>query len=121
MTLEVLQTSEVDHGGDVASHGPLPFIVLSATGEDVRRCTSCWGCEAITVPEMDLSFGELMQGVARNDERVLGCATLWACEALAARTVCQQGLQVASVLEALRQEARRRGVTPRLPVERPSA
>jgi len=105
----------------VVSHGPLPFIVLSATGEDVRRGTSCWGCEAISTPEMDLSFGELMQGVARNDKRILACATLWASGVLAGRSVCQQGLQVALVLEALRQEARRRGVEPRLPVERSSA
>ena len=75
----------------MAVRGPLPHIVLSGCGEDVRRCTSCWGCEALTAPEMDLSIGELMQGAARNDERVLTCTSLWKGPPLPRRIVCAQG------------------------------
>jgi hypothetical protein len=102
----------------MAVRGPLPHIVLSSCGEDVRRCTSCWGCEALTAPEMDLSIGELMQGAARNDERVLTCNSLWHWQPLPGRVVCQQGINVVSVLEVLRQEAIHRGCAPRPFVER---
>jgi heterodisulfide reductase subunit C len=105
-------------GYRVASRGPLPHIVLSGCGEDVRRCTSCWGCEAFTAPDMDLSISELMRGAARNDERVLCCASLWACEPLVGRVICQQGINVPLVLEVLRKEARRRGYVPPSSVER---
>lgn len=100
------------------TRGPLPFLVLSSCGEDVRRCTSCWGCEALTAPGMDLSIGEVMQGAARNDERVLACTSLWIIESLPGRIVCQQGINVPAVLEVLRQEAVRRGYAPRPSVER---
>jgi hypothetical protein len=67
---------------------------------------------------MDLSIGELMQGAARNDERVLTCASLWIMESLPGRVVCQQGINVPRVLEVLRQEAIRRGCAPRPSIER---
>lgn len=70
---------------------------------------------------MDLSIGELMQGAARNDERVLSCVSLWAFEPLAGRVICQQGINVPSVLEVLRQEARRRGSAPWSSIKRSPA
>jgi hypothetical protein len=69
-------------------------------------------------PEMDLSIGELMQGAARNDERVLTCTSLWTWETRPGHVVCQQGINVPSVLEVLRQEAIRRGCAPRPSTER---
>jgi heterodisulfide reductase subunit C len=67
---------------------------------------------------MDLTFGELMQAAARNDERVLSSASLWASEPLAGRVICQQGINVLSVLEVLRKEAERRGYAPGISMER---
>jgi hypothetical protein len=67
---------------------------------------------------MDLSIGELMQGAARNDERILRCASLWARDLRPGRLVCQQGINVPSVLEVLRQEAIRRGCAPPSSIER---
>jgi len=67
---------------------------------------------------MDLSIGELMQGAARNDERVLRCASLWAWDLRPGHVVCQQGINVPSVLEVLRKEAIRRGCAPQPSVER---
>jgi len=96
----------------VAVRAPLPHVILSATGEDVRRCTACWGCEAMVSPGMDLTLGELMQAAAHNDEGALDCTTLWACTSLAQGARCQQGIHVAAVLDALRAEAARRGIQP---------
>ena len=69
-------------------------------------------------PEMDLSIGELMQGAARDDERVLTCTSLWNWQPLPGRVICQQGINVLSVFEVLRQEAIYRGCAPRPFVER---
>jgi len=66
---------------------------------------------------MDLSIGELMQGAARNDESVLACTSLWNWQPVPGRVVCQQGINVVSVLEVLRQEAIHRGCPPRPSVE----
>lgn len=96
----------------MASRAPLPHIILCATGEDVRRCTACWGCDALHQADMDLTVGELMQAVARDDERALYSRTLWAASLAVVGVRCQQGLDVPAVIAALRAEARRRGHTP---------
>ncbi len=93
--------------------GPLAFVLLSATGQDVRRCGNCWACEAYLGPGMDLTFGEVLQAAARDDLQALTNRTLWNCDrALADRPRCQEGIDIAAVMAALRQEARRRGYTP---------
>ena len=97
----------------IKGRGPLPFIILSATGEDVRHCANCWACESLLTPEMDLTFGEVMQAVARDDERALTNRTLWACDgALASNPRCQEGIDIPAVIHALRQEAELRGYSP---------
>jgi heterodisulfide reductase subunit C len=98
-------------GDGVATRGPLPHLILTATGEDVRRCIACWGCDALVNPDMDLTIGELMQAAARDDERALDSATLWACAAPKDGLRCQQGIHVSAVLDELRTEAVRRGRT----------
>jgi hypothetical protein len=87
----------------------LPHIILCRTGEDVRRCTACWGCEALFDASMDLTIGELMQAAARNDERALACRTLWSPALAASGIRCQQGIRVGAVIDALRAEAVLRG------------
>jgi heterodisulfide reductase subunit C len=93
------------------TRGTLPHVILSACGEDVRLCTYCWQCEDSTTPEMDLTLGELMQAVVRDEARALTCRTLWACGPLLDGGLrCQQGIDVPKVVGALRQEAVRRGL-----------
>lgn len=91
--------------------GPLPFIILAATGEDVRRCANCQSCADLLTPEMDLTFGELIRAAARDDPRALTCATLWNCDAVLESGCCQEGLDIPAVIQALRQEAAMRGLT----------
>ncbi len=94
------------------TRGSLPHVILSACGEDVRLCTHCWQCEDSMTPEMDLTLGELMQAVVRDELRALTSRTLWACDPLLdGRLRCHQGIDVPVVIRALRQEAVRRGLS----------
>lgn len=94
-----------------SARGPLPFIILTATGQDVRRCANCHSCEHLTTPDMDLSFGELMRAASRDDPLTLTNRTLWRCEDVLESSVrCQSGIDIPAVIHALRREAERRGL-----------
>jgi heterodisulfide reductase subunit C len=72
-------------------------------------CTNCWPHENLETPEMDLNCGEIMRAVARNDPRVLENRSLWVCDELLEKSPrCQAGLDIASVILALRREAQER-------------
>ncbi|MGD8759191.1 MAG: hypothetical protein PVJ07_02945 [Anaerolineales bacterium] len=93
-----------------SERGPLAFVILAATGQDVRLCTNCSTCEHLTSPKMDLSIGELMQAAAANRVRVLSCRTLWNCEELLETPpICHVGLDIAAIIVALQRESLRRG------------
>jgi heterodisulfide reductase subunit C len=99
------------------SERPLPFLVLTKTGQDVRQCQACDQCDDWLAEGMDLSFGEILRYAARNDERALTCNSLWRCEPFLDRpTPCQAGLNIPAVINTLRQEAVRRGLGPQPPV-----
>ncbi len=89
----------------------LRSIVLAQTGQDVNRCCSCALCEEITDEHGDVSLTMLMQWILANDERALTDATVWSDEVLQrADHVCASQLDIPAVLQALRGEARRRGL-----------
>jgi heterodisulfide reductase subunit C len=91
--------------------GPLTFIILAATGQDVRQCASCLSCEDLRVPGMDLSFGDVIRAAARDDPIALTNDTLWNCdEALIRQPICQSGLDIYAVIQTLRFEAKERGL-----------
>ncbi len=86
-------------------------VVQTATGYDVRRCGRCSYCVHFVTPEDDLSLEVMMQLVLQNDEEVLTSKTLWSDEALKrARQMCVSTMDVAAIMLALREEARRRGL-----------
>ena len=86
-------------------------IVREATGYDVRRCGRCSYCVHFVTPDDDLSLEALLQLVMQNDEEVLTSRTLWSDEALQrARMMCVSTMDVATIMLALRDEARRRGL-----------
>jgi len=92
---------------------PLPSIVLSRTGQDVRLCQACDQCDDLRAEGMDLTFGEILRLAARNDMRALACDSLWRCEPLLSpRPPCQADLDIQAVIRALRKEALRRGYGP---------
>ena len=85
-------------------------IVRDATGYDVRRCGRCSYCVHFVTPEDDVSLEVMLQLVMQNDEEVLTSKTLWSDEALKrARRMCVSTMDVAAIMLALREEARRRG------------
>ena len=86
-------------------------FVRQATGYDVRRCGRCSYCVHFVTPDDDLSLEMMMQLIMMNDEEVLTSKTLWSDEALKrARHMCVSTMDVAAIMLALREEARRRGI-----------
>jgi heterodisulfide reductase subunit C len=97
----------------------LRHIVLAQSGQDPRACMNCDACEALLTDEMDLSYGQIVRAAARNDEMALTNRTIWRPEFPPdGNRFCQAELDLAAILDVLRQEARRRGIRP--PGERAS-
>ena len=99
------------HSALMARAASLRSIVLAQTGQDVSRCCSCAWCEQVTDSSGDVSLSLLMQRILANDERALTDAAVWSDEVL--RQVdhaCANQLDIPAVLQALRREARRRGL-----------
>ncbi len=89
----------------------LRHLVREATGYDVRRCGRCSYCVHFTTAEDDLSLEMMMQMVMEDDADVLTSTTLWSDTALRrARTMCVSTMDVTTIMLALREEARRRGL-----------
>jgi heterodisulfide reductase subunit C len=87
-------------------------MVREATGYDVRRCGRCSYCTHFVTPDDDLSLEGMLQLVLQNDEEVLTSKTLWSEEALKrARVMCVSTMDVQKIMLALREEARRRGLS----------
>jgi len=94
------------------ARGPLRQVILTATGQDVAKCTNCGECEDLPIPDKDLTVGEMLQFAARNDQRALGSRTLWACDGSIEGIVCQAGLDLVPLVAALRREADLWGFAP---------
>ena len=87
-------------------------VVRQATGYDVRRCGRCSYCVHFAAPDDDLSLEAMMQLIMQNDDEVLTSKTLWSDEALKrARRMCVSTMDVTAIMLALRDEARRRGLS----------
>jgi heterodisulfide reductase subunit C len=97
-----------DQGGEPIS---LRQVVREATGYDVRRCGRCSYCVHFVTPDDDVSLEMMMQLVMQDDEEVLTSKTLWSDAALKrARQMCISTMDVAAIMLALRDEAKRRGL-----------
>jgi hypothetical protein len=85
-------------------------IVKETTGQDVSKCQACFDCD-VSLAEMDIPLGSLIQLVLQNDEEALQCRTLWSDAVMeAARSACKRGIDLYAMMTALREEARRRAV-----------
>ena len=96
----------------IMSHAAsLRSIVLAQTGQDVSRCCGCALCEHVTDGSGDVSLALVLQWILVNDERALTDATVWSDEVMRqADHACANQLDISAVLQALRSEARRRGL-----------
>ncbi len=59
---------------------------------------------------MDVALGTVIQLVLLNDPEVFTCRTVWSDEVMeVAETICPNGINLAAVLQLLREEAISRG------------
>jgi hypothetical protein len=97
----------------MCDRAPLRFIILSATGHDVNKCTACQCCfvdEALEA-KLDTPVWEVVAAARQNDISALTNRTIWVlAEAGPESVVCASGLNVLAIIRALRDEARRRGL-----------
>lgn len=91
----------------------LKRIVKEASGQDISRCQACLDCEVSCSDDLDVPIGSMIQMVMFGDEEVLTSRTLWSdCVLTKARLACSRGLDISAVMQALRDEAVRRGLSP---------
>jgi len=96
-----------------STRGPLRGIILASTGQDVNRCVNCAHCDRFDLPDMDLTFGEIIQAAARDDPVALTNSTLWCCDDLLLFcSICTNKIDIPSVILALQREAELRGLAP---------
>ena len=99
------------HSAIITRAASLRSIVFAQTGQDVSRCCSCAWCEHMAGSSGGVSLSLVMQWVLANDERALTDAAVWSDEVLRqADHACANQLDIPAVLQALRSEARRRGL-----------
>jgi len=103
-----------------AVSGPLPLVevVREATGDNVFECYQCVKCTSgcPLADEFDLAPHQIMRSVQFNDIAVLKSRSIWLCASCyTCATRCPQKIDVTGVIDALRIEARKRGVKPAVP------
>jgi heterodisulfide reductase subunit B len=104
----------------MAASGPLPLVevVREATGDNVFECYQCVKCTSgcPLADEFDLTPHQIMRSVQFNDIAVLKSRSIWLCASCyTCATRCPQKIDVTGVIDALRIEARKRGVKPAVP------
>jgi len=104
----------------MAASDPLPLVevVREATGDNVFECYQCVKCTSgcPLADEFDLAPHQIMRSVQFNDIAVLECRSIWLCASCyTCATRCPQKIDVTGVIDALRIEARKRGVKPAVP------
>jgi heterodisulfide reductase subunit C len=89
----------------------LRHAVKLISGQDVYHCRECQLCDLDSTLEMDVPLTTIVQMIMFDDEEVLTCRTVWSDQAiLQAAHACKRGLKLGSILLALREEARNRGL-----------
>lgn len=94
----------------MTSSKSLRRLIKESTSQDISRCLGCSDCDPAQ-PDQDIPLGNLIQLTFMDDEEALQTRTLWSDSVLqAAHGVCIRGLDLSTILIALREEARQRGL-----------
>ena len=96
----------------------LAGLVRARTGENVDRCWQCVKCTAgcPLADRFDLAPNQVMRALQMNDDSVLASKAIWLCSSCyTCTTRCPRDIDVAGVMDALRIEARKRGIPPAIP------
>jgi heterodisulfide reductase subunit C len=95
------------------NRGPLRFIVLNLSGQDIGSCNQCECCDCQFASSWDLRPCEVIRRIRDNDERILSCHTIWSCQdCQECYANCPSEIDFGAVAYALRQEAQKRGIIP---------
>jgi hypothetical protein len=97
----------------MAKRGPLCFIVLAATGQDMRQCEACECCYVRETLEdcLDVAIWEVFAAACKDDPAALTSRTICVlAEAGPGDIRCVNGLDVPAIARALCREAELRGV-----------
>ncbi len=97
---------------------PLSEIVRNVLGDNIYRCYQCVKCTSgcPVADEFDLMPNQVMRCLQVGDPLVLESKAIWLCASCqTCATRCPQEIDVAGVMDALRIEAKRRGVRPAIP------
>ncbi len=101
-----------------ATAEPLADAIRRIVGENAYLCYQCLKCTSgcPLAEYFDLTPNQVMRSVQLGDAAVLESKAIWLCAACETCTTrCPQGIDIAAVMDALRIEARRRGIPPALP------
>lgn len=101
-----------------ATNEPLAEAIRRIVGENAYLCYQCLKCTSgcPLAEHFDLTPNQVMRSVQLGDASVLGSKAIWLCASCETCTTrCPQGIDIAAVMDALRIEARRRGIPPAVP------
>jgi hypothetical protein len=93
--------------------GPLRFVLLADTGQDVSDCGACECCyvDDGLQAKFDLELWEVLAAARQDDEGALANQTIWAlAEAQADEVRCANGVDFVAIARSLCREARLRGL-----------
>lgn len=96
----------------------LAQIVQRELGQNVFLCYQCLKCTSgcPLADHFDLMPNQVMRSLQLGDERVLESKAIWLCASCqTCSTRCPQGLDIAGIMDVLRIEAKRRGLSPAIP------
>ena len=103
---------------DVTTRQSLAQILADDIGENAYLCYQCVKCTSgcPLAEHMDLNPNQVLRAVQLGDDSVLESKTIWVCASCQTCTTrCPQGIDIAAIMDALRIEARRRGLPPAIP------
>ncbi|MFO1402186.1 MAG: heterodisulfide reductase-related iron-sulfur binding cluster [Steroidobacteraceae bacterium] len=92
--------------------------VRARIGQNVYSCYQCVKCTSgcPLADQFDLTPNQVMRALQLNDASVLGSKAIWLCASCyTCATRCPRGIDVTGVMDALRIEARERGIAPAVP------
>ena len=103
---------------NLAQAEPLSKAVLDDIGQNIFRCYQCVKCTSgcPLADQFDLTPNQVMRSLQLNDPTVLESKAIWlcaSCQTCASR--CPQDINVSGVMDSLRIEAGKRGISPAVP------
>jgi heterodisulfide reductase subunit B len=96
----------------------LAQTIQAEIDENVFLCYQCVKCTSgcPLSDHFDLTPNQVMRALQLGDKSVLESKTIWLCASCQTCTTrCPQGLDIAGIMDALRIEAKRRGLSPAIP------